>query len=102
MINLGQRIYFNLSIVYLPYFLLFVHLRLGVIEKELGEKDHEVCELELKLERMQQENVMLEERNKMLVVHIQSSGTSLQEQEPQVRESQVSLKTYSTISTHAL
>ena len=58
--------------------------RLGVAEKELGEKGQDMSELEVKLERMHQENVMLDERNKMLVSHIRSSRTSLQEQESQV------------------
>jgi len=65
--------------------IIVVYIRLGEVEKELGEKDQEVAELAVKLERMQQENIMLEEKNKMLVVHIQSSRSDLQEQDSQVR-----------------
>ena len=49
------------------------------MEDSLREKNQQVVGLEVKANRLAQENKILEERNKFLLVHMQGSPTSPKE-----------------------
>ena len=50
--------------------------RLVATEEILRERSRQIVELEVKGSRLQKENIMLEERNKMLITHVQLSASS--------------------------
>ena len=50
-----------------------------LMEDNLREKNQQVVELEVKTNRLAQENKLLEDRNKFLLVHMQGSPTSPKE-----------------------
>ena len=59
---------------------LFPHLhRVVLMEDNLREKNQQLVELEVRANRLAQENKILEERNKFLLVHVQGSPTSPKE-----------------------
>lgn len=64
------------SVTVLLLFPLLTHCRLVMSEERVQERGQRLLELELRLSRVQQENIMLEERNKMLVNHLRHSTTS--------------------------
>ena len=59
---------------------LLPHLhRVVLMEDNLREKNQQLVELEVRANRLAQENKILEERNKFLLVHVQGSPTSPKE-----------------------
>ena len=50
---------------------LYATFRLVSVEEKLRERGQRILELEVMLSRVKQENIMLEERNKVLVEHLQ-------------------------------